>query len=120
METVTLTKPSGEVIARAKILRRWWERARGFMFRRKLEPGEALLFVNPRETIADAAIHMLFVGMPLGVVWLDSEWRVVDTVLAQPWRSHYAPRQPAKYVLEGVPGLIMDLAVGSRVIVKQS
>ena len=120
METVTLTKPNGEILARPKVLRRWWERARGFMFRRKLEPGEALLFVNPRETIADAAIHMLFVGMPLGVVWLNNEGHVVDKVLAEPWRPHYAPQQPAKYILEGVPDLIMDLAVSSRVIVKQS
>jgi hypothetical protein len=116
LETVTLTKPNGEVIARPKVLRRWWERARGFMFRRKLEPGEALLFVNPRETIADAAIHMLFVGMPLGVVWLDSARRVVDTVLAQPWRVHYAPRRPAKYILEGEPGLLEGTVIGTEML----
>lgn len=116
METVTLTKPNGEVITRAKVLRRWWERARGFMFRRKLESGEALLFVNPRETIADAAIHMLFVGMPLGVVWLDSNWRVVDMVLAQPWQTHYAPRRPAKYILEGEPGLLEWMVIGTEML----
>ena len=116
MEIVTLTKPNGEVIACPKVLRRWWERARGFMFRRELEPGEALLLVNPRETIADAAIHMLFVGMPLGVVWLDSDWRVVDTVLAKPWRIHYAPQQPARYILEGVPSLLKTLVVGTETL----
>jgi uncharacterized membrane protein (UPF0127 family) len=84
------------------------------MFRRELEPGEALLFVNPRETIADAAIHMLFVGMPLGVVWLDSEGQVVDKVLAQPWRMHYAPKKPAKYVLEALPGVSEKLSVGTE------
>lgn len=115
METVTLAKLSGEFIARPRVLRRWWERARGFMFRRKLKPGEALLFVNPRETVADAAIHMLFVGMPLGVVWLDSEGRVVDMVLAQPWRPHYAPQQPAKYILEGAPALLRALVLGTEI-----
>jgi uncharacterized membrane protein (UPF0127 family) len=84
------------------------------MFRRELKPGEALLFVNPRETITDAAIHMLFVGMPLGVVWLDSEWRVVDTVLAQPWRMHYAPRLPAQYILEGDPQLLKSLTLNTK------
>jgi uncharacterized membrane protein (UPF0127 family) len=85
------------------------------MFRRKLEPGEALLFVNPRETISDAAIHMLFVGMPLGVVWLDSEGWVVDMVLAKPWRTHYAPRRAAKYILEGELLLIEKAAVGTKI-----
>ena len=115
METVTLTKPNGDVIARPRVLRRWWERARGFMFRRELELGEALLFVNPRETIADAAIHMLFVGMPLGVVWLDSERRVVDKVIAKPWRLHYAPSQLAKYFLEGPPSLLEQVSIGDCV-----
>jgi uncharacterized membrane protein (UPF0127 family) len=86
------------------------------MFRRKLEPGEALLFVNPRETIADAAIHTLFVGMPLGVVWLDSEGRVVDAVLAKPWRMHSVPRRPAKYVLEGDPGLLEGTVIGMEML----
>jgi uncharacterized membrane protein (UPF0127 family) len=85
------------------------------MFRRKLESGEALLFVNPRETIADAAIHMLFVEMPLGVVWLDSEGRVVDTVLAQPWHMHYVPQRSAKYILEGAPDLLKTLVLGMRI-----
>ncbi len=110
---MTLKKPNGEILARPRVLRRWGERARGFMFRRKLEPGEALLFVNPCESVADAAIHMLFVGMPLGVVWMDSGWQVVDTMLAQPWRVHYAPRRPAKYILEGEPGLLEGMVIGT-------
>jgi uncharacterized membrane protein (UPF0127 family) len=86
------------------------------MFRRELKAGEALLFVNPRETIADAAIHMLFVGMPLGVAWLDSEGRVVDTILAHPWRMHYVPRRPAKYILEGEADLTEGLTLGTKVM----
>ena len=116
MEFVTLEKPNGEIIARPRVLRHWWERLRGFMFRCRLKPGEALLFVNPRETIVDAAIHTLFVGMPLGVVWMDSGWQVVDTVLAQPWRIHYAPQQPAKYFLEGSPGLLEQVGIGDCVM----
>jgi uncharacterized protein len=115
-EFVTLEKPNGEIIARPRVLRHWWERLRGFMFRCRLKPGEALLFVNPRESIADAAIHMLFVGMPLGVVWLDGERRVVDTVVAKPWRPHYAPSQPAKYFLEGSPGLLEQVSIGDSVM----
>jgi uncharacterized membrane protein (UPF0127 family) len=85
------------------------------MFRRELKPEEALLFVNPHETIADAAIHMLFVGMPLGVVWLDGEGHVVDMAVAKPWRTHYAPGQPAKYILEGPPDLLDNIARGDSI-----
>src|SRR5690606_18685230 len=73
-------------------------RLRGFMFRRGLAPGEALLMVEPRESRAGTSIHMFFVGFPLGVVWLDNGGRVVDKVEAQPWRPAYAPRAPARYI----------------------
>jgi uncharacterized membrane protein (UPF0127 family) len=49
------------------------------------------------------------------VVWLDSGGRVVDTLLAKPWQTRYAPRWPAKYILEGAPGLLKTLVFGMEI-----
>jgi uncharacterized membrane protein (UPF0127 family) len=92
----------------ASFISRW----RGFMFRRALAPGEALLMVEPRESRLGTSIHMLFVGFPLGVVWLDDSGRVVDKVVAQPWRPFYAPRAPARYTLETHPDFLPRVALG--------
>ncbi len=87
-------------------------RLRGFMFRRALEPGEALVMVEPRESLVGTSIHMFFVPFALGVVWLDSAGRVVDKVEALPWRPYYAPRAPARYILETHPNFLPRVAIG--------
>ncbi len=87
-------------------------RLRGFMFRRALAPGEALVMVEPRESLVGTSIHMFFVSFALGVVWLDSAGRVVDKVEALPWRPYYAPRAPARYILETHPDFLPRVALG--------
>ncbi len=111
---IVLETPQGLTL-RPRVCRRWWERARGFMFRQELAPGEYLLFVNPQVGVISSLIHMRFVGLPLAVLWLDDGWRVVDRVLAHPWQV-YAPSAPARYVLEGASELLDQIAVGERLM----
>lgn len=87
-------------------------RLRGLTFRRRLPPDEALLLVGTRENRAETAIHMLFVFFPIAAVWLDRSGRVVDAVLARPFRPFYAPRAPARDILEGPPELMGQVSVG--------
>ena len=87
-------------------------RARGLMFHRPLAGDEALVFVEKRESISQAAIHMFFVFFPIAVIWLDAEKRVVDKALARPFRPYYAPRKPAQYYVEGHPNLLEKVQVG--------
>jgi uncharacterized membrane protein (UPF0127 family) len=82
------------------------------MFRPKLPADEAYVFVESRESIVLASIHMLFVFFPIAVLWLNSDHQVVDTVLARPFRPHYAPSRPARYFVEGSPELLGKVAVG--------
>lgn len=84
----------------------------GFMFRRGLAPGEGLLMVEPRESRAGTSIHMFFVGFPLGVVWLNQAGQVVDKVEARPWRPYYAPRAPARFILETHPSFLANVTLG--------
>jgi uncharacterized membrane protein (UPF0127 family) len=89
-------------------------RLRGLTFRLSLDDDEGLLLVGRRESRADAAIHMVCVFFPIGVVWLDGEGRVVDKVLARPFRPVYFPSTPAKDVLEGPEDLLERVRVGHR------
>jgi len=87
------------------------------MFRRSLSPDEGVLLVASRASIAAAAIHMLFVFFPIAVIWLDDSFRVVDAVLARPFRLFYAPRAPARYILEAAPVLLDRVAVGDQLYI---
>ena len=90
-------------------------RLRGLTFRRNLDPDEGLLLAHGRDSRLDAAIHMLGVGFDIAAVWLDSDLRVVDKVLARRWRLAYIPQRPAKYVLEIHPKRWNDFEIGNKV-----
>jgi uncharacterized membrane protein (UPF0127 family) len=85
------------------------------MFRRRLGADEGLLLIGQRESRIDAAIHMFFVFFPIGVLWLDSENRVVDRVVARPFRPLYVPRAPAANVLECQPQVLEKAAIGDTI-----
>jgi uncharacterized membrane protein (UPF0127 family) len=90
-------------------------RLRGLMFRSSLASDQGLLLVESRDSRLDTAIHMLFVFMDLAVIWINSDKVVVDNVLAHAWRPAYAPRQPARYILEIHPRRLAEFKVGDRI-----
>lgn len=92
---------TGEVILpRVRLCVSFWCHFKGLQFVRDLPSNQGLLFVNGKESRSESAIHMFFMFISIGVIWLDASGKVVDKVLAKPWRPMYAPRSPAQYYLE--------------------
>jgi uncharacterized membrane protein (UPF0127 family) len=89
-------------------------RLRGLTFRRELGILGGLLLDQGRDSRVEAAIHMLGVFMDLAVIWINQEGEVVDRRLARAWRPFYAPRAPARYVLETAPERLGDFEIGDR------
>ena len=88
---------------------------RGFTFHPRLSRDEGLLLVGTRDSRLESSIHMLFVSFDLAVIWIDSNFQVVDKVLARSWRPAYFSKQPAKYVLEIHPDRWGDYEIGDKV-----
>jgi uncharacterized protein len=104
---------TGQVILpRTKICVSFLCHLKGLMFVRRLPSDQGLLFVTSSESRTNTAIHMLFMFIPLAVVWLDKNGRVVDKKLAKPWRPMYAPQAPAQYYLEANVGVLEQVSVG--------
>lgn len=104
---------TGEVILRrAKLCISFWEHFRGLQLAPPLPEDEGLLFVTDRENRTQTAIHMFFMRFSIGVVWLNREGQVVDMTLARPWRPAYAPRTPAQYFIEAMPGILDRVQLG--------
>lgn len=118
VRVVNQTRAGAEVLL-ARRCRSFLCRLRGLMFRRALPGGVGLLLEEGVESRAAAAIHMLAVFMPLGVVWLDSDLTVVDKRQADPWRF-YVPREPARYVLEGPVSVLESVAVGDQLEIQDA
>ncbi len=109
-------RSTGEVLVHSA---RWCSsrlcRLRGLQYRRRLEPGEALILVKPSDSIVNSSIHMFFVFFPIAAVWINHEGRVTSAQLARPWRPYYASPEPARYVLEAAPDLLSRIAAGDEV-----
>ena len=77
---VVRRRDGGEIVATVAVARDLWRRFRGLMGRRELPDGQGLL-LDPCN-----GIHMLFMRLPLDVVFLSREHRVVRLVEGlRPW-----------------------------------
>lgn len=85
------------------------------MFRRSLGELDGIVLVNSSPSRLDAAIHMFFMLMDIGVVWLDQDYVVIDKVLAKRWRPVYIPKRPAKYIFEIDANLLEEFSIGDVV-----
>lgn len=90
-------------------------RLRGLTFRKSLPPDWGLLLVQSQESRADAAIHMFFVFINLGIVWIDDLGIVVDRCVAKKWVTIKAPKTPARYILEIVPDRLDEFQIGDQI-----
>ena len=88
---------------------------RGLTFRTHLARDEGLILAGKRDSRLDSSIHMLFVVFELTVVWINSDMKVVDKILAKPWRPAYFAKAPAKYVLEIHPDRWENFQIGDVV-----
>ena len=87
----------------------------GLQFRRRLNPGEALVLVMSKDSVPQSSIHMFFVFFSIGVIWINSGGTVTSAQLAKPWRPYYASPEPAQYVLETSPAILDKIKVGDEV-----
>jgi uncharacterized membrane protein (UPF0127 family) len=89
-------------------------RLRGLMFQNDLDLNGGLLLVQKNESRSNAAIHMLFVGMDLGIIWLNKDRKIVDIQLAESWKPIYTPQHPAQYILEINPLRMPEFNIGDE------
>lgn len=84
----------------AKYCQSFFCQFRGLMFKKYLPDEQGLLLVQSSDGKVNSSIHMMFMWIDLAVIWINSDYKVVDRVIAQRWKVGYFPKSPAKYVLE--------------------
>jgi uncharacterized protein len=103
-QTRPITLPGGQVI-QAETMVDNIDLARGLMFRTSLAPDHGMLFVHPQP--GNYSYWMYQTLIPLDMVWLDSNRRIVEMAEnAQPCKTQaskceqYGGKQISSYVLE--------------------
>lgn len=84
------------------------------MFKKKISDFEGLLLVQNTDSRINSAIHMLFMKFEIAVIWIDSEYTVVDKTLAKPWKLAIFPVRPARYTLECHPDRLSEFHIGEK------
>ena len=111
---------SQPLLGRVRWCASFMSRLRGLMFRSSIQPGEAIVLVEGRDSRAAVTIHMFFVPFTIATVWIDGSGQVVDKVTARPWRPYYAPRAPARYILETHPEFLERVSIGDELVFDDS
>jgi len=114
IQIINETRPETKPLL-AKYCQSFLCQLRGLMFTQSLPDRHGLLLVQGSDSRMNASIHMMFMWIDLAVIWINSEYQVVDSVLAQRWKLAYLPKQPAKYVLEAPVNCLSDYKVGDRI-----
>ena len=88
-------------ITKAKHARTSWERFKGLMGVSPSSFNYALVFHLEREGILEGSIHMLFMKMPIDVMWLDAHRGIIGMKENVPaWSLNHSPPAPAPYIVE--------------------
>lgn len=97
-----LNKTSGKkIMGKVLLAETPWQKLKGLMFEDPAKFDYALVFLLPRESIANATIHMLFVFFPIDIVYLNKEKKVVDIAKKiPPFSLGYAPKKASKFFIE--------------------
>jgi hypothetical protein len=111
---VLFNKTTGKkVIQKVFSAKTHWQKMKGLMFEDVKKFDYALVFHLPRESKAEATIHMVFVFFPIDVIYLDKEKKVVDIAKnVQPFTLGYTPKKPAKFFVELPAGLSKGIKLG--------
>jgi uncharacterized membrane protein (UPF0127 family) len=113
--TVNQADGSKTLVPRARWCDSFLCRLRGLTFRRRIDLQDSIILVEGAESITGSSIHMFFVFSSIAAIWIDEAGRVVDGKLAKPFRPLYVPQGPARYILEGPPGLLDVFHTGDKV-----
>jgi uncharacterized protein len=80
-ETRPIILPDGQVV-RVEVMIRREDMLRGMMFRESLAPDRGMLFMHG--SAGTFPYYMFQVRMPLDIIWMNKEWRVVEVALNIP------------------------------------
>ncbi|MFH1587709.1 MAG: DUF192 domain-containing protein [Candidatus Diapherotrites archaeon] len=94
------TKKS-KILDKTRIADSHWKKFKGLMLESKKNFDYALIFEFAEQGTLINAIHMLFVFFPIDAIYLDENKKAVDIKRnLKPWTLYYAPKKPAKYLIE--------------------
>lgn len=113
MKVRVLSDKSGEELAsfKAEVADDAQERTMGLMFRSKLGPGEAMLFIFPQDSLSPFWMQNTLIS--LDIIFVGADKKIVSWVAQAPPQTTEPryPEGPYRYVLEIAGGRAKELGI---------
>lgn len=114
VQVVHVTEADQTVLARdVELADSTRKQLQGVMFKSALPSGYGLVF--PFETAKNRGVHMLFVRVPIDVIWTVEE-EVTAVTRLESWTGY--GRNQADRIIELPSGAATDVSVGDRVVLR--
>lgn len=110
-----------EILSDMRYLESVFSVSKGLMFsgKEKIEKGVCLVMPSKKDVKYGASVTMLFCFSSLEVLFVNSDFFIVDKVILKSWKPSYTPKGPCRYVIESNPGSFKDLNVGDKVEIEK-
>ncbi len=94
--------------------------SKGLMFagKKKIKKGMCLVMPTDKDVKAGASITMLFCFHAMEILFINTNYEVVDKKTLLPWTPSYTPKKPCKFVIESLPGTFKEIKLGDKVEIK--
>lgn len=114
MQKVDISHKNKILAKQAKVYKNIFLRSLGLRFSR--DRNKALILASEKENIYETTIDMYFVFFPIDVLWLDSNYKVVDIrKKVKPFTGPTKPKKEAKFVVELPEGMAENVKLGDKI-----
>jgi uncharacterized membrane protein (UPF0127 family) len=92
----------------------YFDKLIGLMGQPEIKKNEGLVLDQKKEDRLGSSIHMFFMRFDICAIWINSQFIVVDLIIAKRWKPYYIPHAPARYVLEVHPFQKDNFYIGDK------
>jgi hypothetical protein len=91
--------------------------SKGLMFstKKKVKRGICLVMPTNKDVKFGASVTMFFCFFDYEILFINSNFEVVDKKILKPFLPNYTPKKPCKYIIESLPGTFKNIKIGDKI-----
>ncbi len=91
--------------------------SKGLMFagKKKINKGMCLVIPSKMDERINSSVTMLFCFYSMDIIFVDSNFNVVDKQTLRPFKVCYVPKKKCRYVIESFKGKFNNIKIGDKI-----
>lgn len=121
MEFAKLSHNDKIVLENMRYATSMYEISKGLMFsgRKKIKQGMCLVMPTEKDVKFGASVTMFFCFSSMEIIFVTSEFKVIDKIILMPFKASYTPKEKCRYVIESKIGTFYNIKIGDIVKIEK-